>query len=227
MSIPTPLINQFGLKDLKDQIFGYLTVIAYANKDQKSGKHQWTCICKCGKKIVVRHDYLIHTNCPKTHCGCKNKGPSVLRPLEYAVWQMMMMRCNNKSHVAYHHYGGRGIKVCERWHDFWKFVEDMGPRKDREWSLERKDPNKGYEPSNCIWLKKSLQGRNRRNTVYIDHPQTGKKVPAAEVAEYLGISYQAMRAQYIARGEWPTAKTVIEVRESSLVTIEDKNVVDN
>jgi hypothetical protein len=50
MSIPTPLINQFGLKDLKGQVFGYLTVTAYANKDQKSGKHQWTCICKCGKK---------------------------------------------------------------------------------------------------------------------------------------------------------------------------------
>jgi len=206
----TSTLNQFGLKDLKNQVFGKLTVVEF-DKRLPNGKCAWKCICACGTRLSVRHDYLLHTNSPKTHCGCANKGPSVLHPLEYSVWLMMIKRCEDPTHVAYHHYGGRGIKVCEAWHDFDKFRHDMGPRKSREWSLERKDVNQGYNPENCIWLKKSLQGRNRRNTVYLPHPQTGHRVPAAEVAEYLGISYQNMRARYVAQGLWPTVQP--EVRK--------------
>lgn len=206
----TTTVNQFGLKDLTGRTFKFLTVKSLDGR-MPNGKIVWNCVCSCGTELKVRHDYLLHTNSPKTHCGCKNKGPSVLKPLEYAVWSMMITRCEDPGHVAYHHYGGRGIKVCEAWHDFNVFCRDMGPRKSRDWSIERKDANKGYEPGNCIWIKKSLQGRNKRNTIKLPHPKTGAMVPAAEVAEYLGISYQSMRARYVAEGQWPTEQSKPEV----------------
>lgn len=202
---PIPLLNQFGMKDLKGQVFGWLTVGDLIGRN-KAGKYVWKCTCKCGKQIEVRHDYLLHTNSPKTHCGCKNKGPSVLHPLEYGVWSMMLVRCTDPGHVAWHHYGGRGIRVCDAWKDFDTFRRDMGPRPDRTYSIERDNPDGNYEPANCRWMKKHLQGRNRRGTIYLPHPTTGLKVPAAEVAEFLGISYQVMRARYIAKDEWPTFK---------------------
>ncbi len=205
---PIPILNQFGMKDLQGRVFGYLTVGTLDHRNA-AGKYLWNCTCKCGKTLKVRHDYLLHTNSPKTHCGCKNKGPSVLRPLEYGVWSMMLVRCTDPTHVAWQHYGGRGIRVCDAWKDFETFCRDMGPRKDRTYSIERKDPDGNYEPANCMWIKKHLQGRNRRGTIYIPHPTTGLKVPAAEVAEFLGISYQVMRARMVAQGTWPAAKEIV------------------
>lgn len=199
-----PVGNQYGRKDLTGQLFGQLKVIAMADRTS-AGKVQWMCQCSCGVHLKVRHDYLLHTNSPKTHCGCKNKGPSVLHPLEYGVWFMMNVRCTDPEHVSYKHYGGRGIKVCDRWKDFYKFLEDMGPRKSRQLTLERVNNEKGYEPDNCIWAPRKDQGRNRRGSLFLPHPHTGLKVPAAEVAEFLGVSYQTMRARYVAEGKWPTA----------------------
>ena len=216
----TQTVNQFGLKDLTGQVFKFLTVKSFKGR-LPNGKVVWNCVCVCGKTLEVRHDYLLHTNSPKTHCGCKNKGPSVLHPLEYAVWSMMIKRCEDPGHVAYHHYGGRGIKVCEAWHDFETFRRDIGPRRSRDWSIERKDANKGYEPGNCVWIKKALQGRNKRNTIKIPHPATGLLVPAAEVAEYLGISYQSMRARYVADGLWPTEQNKPETADVNSVAAAD------
>lgn len=198
-----PNQNQFGLKDLTGQKFGRLLAQKEGPRTDK-GKRQWHCLCDCGTQLIVRHDYLLHTNSPKTHCGCVNKGPSVTHPLEYAVWSMMWVRCTDKNHVSYHHYGGRGIVPCDEWKDFYQFVKDMGPRKSRMMSLERIDNNKGYSPSNCKWVPKSEQAKNRRGSIYLPHPSTGKMVPASDVAKFLGISYQAMRAQYVLQGKWPT-----------------------
>ena len=214
-----PVVNQYGLKNLAGQVFGMLTVLSPMPR-LPNGKSTWQCRCKCGKLIIVRHDYLLHTNSPKTHCGCKNKGPSVLHPLEYGVWFMMNVRCTDPNHVSYKHYGGRGIKVCDRWKDFYNFLEDMGPRVSRTLTLERKDNSKGYEPTNCIWAPRKVQGRNRRGSLFLPHPTTGKKVPAAEVAEFLGISYQAMRARYISEGKWP-----VRAEEAAAVS-EDISVLE-
>lgn len=216
----TSTINQFGLKDLTGQQFTALKVLGF-NRRLPNGKVVWNCICECGAKLEVRHDYLLHTNSPKTHCGCRNKGPSVLHPLEYAVWSMMIRRCGDPTHVAYHHYGGRGILVCERWKDFYNFLKDMGPRKSRKQSLERKDPDKGYQPDNCVWLEKRLQGRNKRNTIKLPHPKTGAMVPAAEVAEFLGVSYQSMRARYVADGRWPTEQNRPEISNGESSAADD------
>lgn len=79
----------------------------------------------------------------------------------YATWRNMRDRCNYAEHPSYKDYGGRGITICERWNDFANFVADMGDRPDGM-SLDRRDNNGNYEPSNCRWATKSQQQLNQR-----------------------------------------------------------------
>ena len=82
---------------------------------------------------------------------------------EYFAWVNMKQRCGNKNRPDYHHYGGRGIEVCDEWSDcFLTFFDDMGRRPSSEYSLDRIDNNKGYSPDNCKWSTVTEQRLNRR-----------------------------------------------------------------
>lgn len=85
----------------------------------------------------------------------------------YNVWRSMRARCRNPKNAAYSYYGERGITVCERWENFWKFVEDMGSKPTSLHTLERKNVNAGYAPDNCCWATRSQQQLNRRDSVNI------------------------------------------------------------
>lgn len=85
---------------------------------------------------------------------------------EYGVWAGMKGRCRDKNHNQYYDYGGRGIRVCERWQkSFFAFYTDMGPRPTPKHQLDRKDNDKGYTPDNCRWATRREQNFNKRNTV--------------------------------------------------------------
>jgi hypothetical protein len=75
----------------------------------------------------------------------------------------MKDRCNNPKNKGYHNYGGRGISVCERWWNFWNFVNDMGPKPSVLHTLERVNNEGHYEPFNVIWALPRTQQNNRRN----------------------------------------------------------------
>lgn len=84
------------------------------------------------------------------------------RTPEYSVWAGMRRRCETPSVKSYPDYGGRGIRVCERWNDFATFLHDMGPRPSRDHSIDRINNDGNYEPDNCRWATRCEQNRNQR-----------------------------------------------------------------
>jgi hypothetical protein len=82
---------------------------------------------------------------------------------EHKVWRNIFWRCTSPAYRWYHRYGGRGIKICERWLKFENFLADMGPRPGPGYTIERKDNDKDYTPGNCCWATQKEQQRNRGN----------------------------------------------------------------
>jgi hypothetical protein len=104
----------------------------------------------------------------------------------FQIWSGMVDRCTNPRCKAWPDYGGRGIKVCERWMYFWNFVEDMGERPTPNHSLDRFPDNDGnYELHNCRWATRKEQMRNRRNTLFIEIE--GDRYTVAELSEKSGL----------------------------------------
>jgi len=97
----------------------------------------------------------------------------------------MIARCENKESISYKNYGGRGVNVCERWHDFNLFVEDMDSSYFKGATIERIDNDKGYEPNNCRWATKKEQGNNRRNNHILTY--NGKSQTVSQWAEDIGV----------------------------------------
>ena len=101
---------------------------------------------------------------------------------EYRAWQNMRQRCSNELQIDFKYYGGRGIKVCEEWSSFSTFLRDMGRRPSKHHTLDRRDTNGNYEKSNCRWITRAAQSRNRR-PFKVD----GNKLPHARKIEVDGV----------------------------------------
>lgn len=153
--------------------------------------------CSCGSPPrLVRLGNI--TQGLSTNCGCirrenltthgvaSRKGGK--RRTTYRVWQNMMDRCYTTDHEAYPRYGGRGIAVCQRWHEVRNFIADMEPSYSRGLTLERSDNDGGYSPANCRWATRSEQTRNRRTTVFLTY--VGQTKSLGEWAELLGLPYR-------------------------------------
>jgi hypothetical protein len=119
----------------------------------------------------------------------------------------MIQRCENPNHTHYGQYGGRGIAICERWRrDFGAFAADMGNRPSKRHTVDRRDVNGDYEPSNCRWATKKEQGRNRRDNTLIQWD--GRRLTIVEAAELAGIS-DALLIWRLKRG-WSVAKAMTQ-----------------
>lgn len=158
--------------DLSGKIFGRWNVDSFYMI--KNGKSFWVCNCSCGEtKVIV--GTALRDGISKS-CGClmkellkQNKCThGKVNTPEYNSWRGMKKRCYVITHEAYHNYGGRGIKVCERWKDsFENFYKDMGDRPEGK-SLDRIDNSGDYISENCKWSTPKEQARNRRNNTMVE-----------------------------------------------------------
>lgn len=113
---------------------------------------------------------------------------------EHQVWTAMLQRCSNPNDKDFQNYGGRGIKVCDRWQSFPNFMADLGPRPSSSHSLDRRNNDKGYEASNCHWVTRKEQNSNKRTTKRITHD--GQTLTLKEWAPIVGIDYWTLRSRY-------------------------------
>lgn len=115
----------------------------------------------------------------------------------YKTWEKMRARCNNPNQNGYENYGGRGIRICDRWNDFKNFLADMGERPNG-CSLDRIDSNGNYEPNNCRWATRREQAMNRRTNVVVSY--RGREMCLMELAAELGLEFKTI--SYRVRN-WP------------------------
>lgn len=179
--------------------FGRLVVLADHSQD-RWGNTIVMCKCDCGSDHLVRVMKLRNGNTKS--CGClraanlsgKGGGKHVVHSERSkalrAVWKSMISRCSNERYADYPVYGGRGIRVCERWQSFWAFVSDMGYPLPGE-MLERVDNDGGYSKNNCVWATPAEQARNKRSNVWIE--VDGSRLCRADAAKRYGIRPGTLR----------------------------------
>lgn len=167
-------------RDIAGEKFNMLTVYSPTGEKHKTKGLYYFCKCECGGSVVAH--YVSITQNIRKSCGClweqardthnqkyKDQGRThglSNHPL-YATHKMMINRCTNPKANDYHHYGARGIDVCQEWllpngEGFNNFILDMGERPSPKHSVDRIDNSKGYSKSNCRWASKSLQQINKK-----------------------------------------------------------------
>lgn len=181
--------------------FGKLTVIELVKRPDRPKAAFWKCKCDCGNETIAFVGHLTHNH--TTSCGCHalqrtseshwkhgqaGNGKKRRSTPEYRVWHKMKQRCYDVDSNGYENYGGRGIRVCKRWLDgFQNFFDDMGKRPEGM-SIERKDNNGNYEPSNCCWATKKTQSNNRRNNIQIMF--NGRTQNLKQWCDEFGVKYK-------------------------------------
>ncbi|WP_175405544.1 MULTISPECIES: hypothetical protein [unclassified Pseudomonas] len=177
--------------DISGLRFGRLLVIGYLSPGENGGS-LWLCQCDCGNQAKALSSHLRGGS--TRSCGClasewsshMGSNPEFVRKraekvtkhghkrpgkvsVEYRTWIGMKRRCYDVKCKDYPNWGGRGIKVCDRWNNsFVAFFEDMGPRPPGKYSIDRLDPDMDYSPENCRWATFAQQGaENRRGLMKI------------------------------------------------------------
>lgn len=188
------MANKYTQADLSGQRFGLLTVIREAPYCKR---RLWLCQCDCGQTKVIQHSNLTTGRVPSCGCLPRISGTTThgkTNTPEYRIWSDIFTRCYNPNATGYARYGGRGIFVEDCWRSFEVFLADMGERPSSCHSIERKDNNGPYGPTNCIWVTLREQSRNRRSNIRITFQ--GKTLVAADWATLTGLDAKLIRLRY-------------------------------
>jgi len=203
------------IRDLTRQRFGRLTVL-HDTGERKDRKVVWHCRCDCGTEVDVIGRNLTggHTR----SCGCFQRERSAevhtihgmsrqgKRHPVYRIWAAMLTRCENPNIKQYKDYGGRGIKVCEEWHNPQVFIGWALANGWREGLLiDRIDNDGNYEPDNCRWVTRKEQARNMRSNRFITFD--GKTQSLAAWSDETGIPYGTLESR-INKLHWPIERAL-------------------
>ena len=189
-------------RDLIGQKLGRLFVVKEAQSVRlPCGRlnRRYFCHCECGAEKIIDAHHLMRGRIRS--CGCLKKETSRDRmlkhglsriqgkpPKEYTAWQNMKARCCDETNIGYKNYGGRGIKICDRWlHNYENFLIDMGPR-PRGTSLDRINNDGNYEPGNCRWATRKEQANNCRNNTLVEWK--GEKYTMSEFCRKHSLPYR-------------------------------------
>lgn len=193
MNIAHNRLNLAGKK------FNYLSIVSFHSiKSYKSGqKTLWNAKCVCGKELII-HGSSVTKKIPQISCGCiahkalseRSKTHGMTDTRSYRIWQAMLNRCRNKNLYQFNNWGGRGIKVCERWLSFDNFFRDMGCPPNG-YSIDRINNDGNYEPDNCKWSSKKEQARNTSKNRIIEF--NGEAKLLVDWADQLGIDQASLR----------------------------------
>jgi len=192
--------------NITDKRFGKLVAIRISDKGS-DGIYRWLCKCDCGNEYIVKVSALMYGNTKS--CGClqklvaskngathKKHGCGTVGKItkEYSTWVRMKNRCYNEKTPSYKYYGGRNIKVCDRWlHSFENFLEDMGNKPTPKYSIERDDVNGDYTPENCRWATNKEQCGNRRTNRWLEY--NGERMILQDWAIKLNIDVRRLHSQ--------------------------------
>lgn len=175
-------------QDISGQKFGRLTALKFI------GDGKWLCRCECGGFSRPSISALRKGN--STTCGCGVRAATFKHGMSktaiHQAWRVMRDRCNNPNSKSYHNYGGRGIKVCERWESFSNFLSDMGVRPEG-CDIDRIDNDKGYSPENCRWVTRSQNLRNTRIARMLTYK--GEMLSEHVWAERYGLDHQTLKCR--------------------------------
>ena len=184
-------------QDLTGMTFGRLTVIERA--ENKNGHIAWRCKCSCGNECIVFGVNLKNGNTQS--CGClmreKFTKHGMCHTLIYHIWSSMLDRCENPNSKQHDNYGGRGIKFCDRWHEFQNFYDDVSVLPhfgEKGYTLDRIENDKDYEPGNVRWADAETQNKNKRNNIMIEYE--GVQMCLKDAAKKIGINYQTLLDRY-------------------------------
>ena len=167
------------------------------NGKSKHGHTILKCKCDCGNEKDIIYSRV--KNGKTKSCGCLSVKHNLSKTPEFQTWSHMKARCYNSSHKQYKDYGGRCIKMCQRWLDsFENFYEDMGKRPSKDHSIDREDNNGDYRKLNCRWATSKEQCRNQRTNRLITHKGVIKCL--AEWAEEYGLNQATLKSRLDIQG---------------------------